>query len=245
MENKEETTKKLKELLKPFDDSDISHKPVPTKKQTEESKRNPSININCKICGGWHHKNVKHVPYVGHAAVTKRLLDVDPYWDWDFLHTSEDGSPVFDSNGGLWLKLTILGVTRRGYGDAQEKNFYGDDLRKAKANAIKEAIGDAIRNAAMRFGVALELWHKGEFSKIEELESINNHNSEDIKVNWETINNQQVFEIKKYCVIDGQLNSIGKKMLRAYNIENIDQLPVIKFQEALDRCQIASKSIQS
>ena len=27
---------------------------------------------------------------------------------------------------------------------------------------MKERIGDALRNAAMRFGAALELWHKGE-----------------------------------------------------------------------------------
>ena len=58
-----------------------------------------------------------------------------------------------DNFGGMWIKLTVCGVTRLGYGDAQGKEG---------GNAIKEAIGDALRNAAMRFGAALELWHKGD-----------------------------------------------------------------------------------
>jgi hypothetical protein len=30
---------------------------------------------------------------------------------------------------------------------------------------MKERIGDALRNAAMRFGAALDLWHKGDLHK--------------------------------------------------------------------------------
>ena len=33
---------------------------------------------------------------------------------------------------------------------------------KTGGDAIKEVIGDALRNAAMRFGAALDLWHKGD-----------------------------------------------------------------------------------
>src|SRR6185312_4603857 len=58
-----------------------------------------------------------------------------------------------DRNGGLWIKLTVCGVTRYGYGSADGKS--GGD-------AMKEMIGDALRNAAMRFGAALDLWHKGD-----------------------------------------------------------------------------------
>ena len=63
-----------------------------------------------------------------------------------------EGFPVLDPAGGMWIKLTVCGVTRLGYGHAGDKE--GGD-------AIKEIIGDALRNAAMRFGAALELWHKG------------------------------------------------------------------------------------
>ena len=88
--------------------------------------------------------------YAGHAAVTDRLLEVDPEWTWKFLG---DGTPVFDDVSGIWIELTVCGVTRIGYGFPE---------RLKGGNAIKEAIGDAIRNAAMRFGVGLEFWFKGD-----------------------------------------------------------------------------------
>lgn len=97
--------------------------------------------------------------YVGHAALTDRLLDVDPGWTWEPLSVGENGLPVLDECGGLWIRLTVCGVTRLGYGDAGQKK--GGD-------AMKERIGDALRNAAMRFGAALDLWHKGDLHVDEE-----------------------------------------------------------------------------
>jgi hypothetical protein len=96
--------------------------------------------------------------YVGHAALTDRLLDADPAWTWEPLAMG-DGLPVMDPLGGMWIKLTVCGVTRLGYGHAGNKE--GGD-------AIKEVIGDALRNAAMRFGAALDLWHKGDLHKDED-----------------------------------------------------------------------------
>lgn len=89
--------------------------------------------------------------FVGHAATTDRLLAVDPEWTWEPVTYDPRGLPGIDEHGGLWIRLTVAGVTRLGYGDAGGKKG---------PNAIKEAIGDAIRNAAMRFGVALDLWAK-------------------------------------------------------------------------------------
>jgi hypothetical protein len=97
--------------------------------------------------------------YVGHAALTDRLLDVDPMWTWEPLALDSRGLPALDDVGGLWIKLTVCGVTRLGYGDAGQKK--GGD-------AMKERIGDALRNAAMRFGAALDLWHKGDLHGDEE-----------------------------------------------------------------------------
>ena len=92
--------------------------------------------------------------FVGHAALTDRLLDADPAWNWEPLHIDPaTGLPALDAIGGLWIKLTVCGVTRLGYGDAGDKKG---------CNAMKERIGDALRNAAMRFGAALDLWHKGD-----------------------------------------------------------------------------------
>lgn len=141
------------ELMRtPFPPHQISKLPKPTKQQTDEVKRDFTKGVRCQICGGWHHPKVVHVDYVGHAALTSRLLDCDPAWNWEPLATDGHGFPAIDNNGGMWIKLTVCGVTRLGYGDAQGKD--GGD-------AMKERIGDALRNAAMRFGSALDLWHKG------------------------------------------------------------------------------------
>ena len=104
----------------------------------------------CRTCKALVGKHI-HLDFVGHAHVTGRLLDVDPAWNWEPFAIDNAGLPALDSNGGLWIRLTICGVTRIGYGDAPGKR--GGD-------AQKEVIGDAIRNAAMRFGVALPLWMK-------------------------------------------------------------------------------------
>lgn len=142
----------LAKLRVPFPEHQISKLPKPTKKQTEDVRANFKLGIRCAVCGAWHHPDVIHLDYVGHAALTDRLLDADPAWYWEPLSIAE-GVPVRDKDGGMWIKLTVCGVTRMGYGHAGDKS--GGD-------AIKEIIGDALRNAAMRFGAALDLWHKGD-----------------------------------------------------------------------------------
>lgn len=140
-------------LRVPFHSNQISKLPKPTRAQTDAVRRDYKAGIRCSICGGWHHPNVVHLDYVGHAAITDRLLDADPHWRWEPLATDQAGLPCFDTCGGLWIKLTVCDQTRLGYGHPDGKT--GGD-------AIKEAIGDALRNAAMRFGAALDLWHKGD-----------------------------------------------------------------------------------
>lgn len=157
MEKKEKDTKELKTgldlLREPFPARQISKLPKPTKAQNEAVKNDYKKGIRCTICGGWHHPEVIHLDYVGHAALTDRLLDCDPLWHWEPFAVGQDGLPALDKNGGLWINLTVCGMTRCGYGHPDGKQ--GGD-------AIKEAIGDALRNAAMRFGAALDLWHKGD-----------------------------------------------------------------------------------
>ena len=92
--------------------------------------------------------------YVGHAAVTDRLLTVDPDWNWEpFATHPQTGLPLLDDKGNLWIRLTVCGVTRIGVGDGKN---------------MKELIGDALRNAAMRFGVALDLWAKENLVEFEQ-----------------------------------------------------------------------------
>lgn len=139
-------------LREPFSENQISKLPKGTKAQNQcpEAEK-----INCPICKGKHHPKVIHLDYVGHAALTDRLLDADPLWTWEPFALKE-GLPAFDATGGLWIRLTVCGHTRIGYGHAEASNF------KEIGSREKEVIGDALRNAAMRFGAALDLWHKGD-----------------------------------------------------------------------------------
>lgn len=141
----------LAAMREPFPAQYIGKLPKGTKAQNECPAEQKT---NCKICGGWHHPKIVHLDYVGHAAITQRLLDADPQWTWEPLAFNEQGLPRLDESGGLWIRLTVSGMTRLGYGDAGGKHG---------PSATKEAIGDALRNAAMRFGAALELWHKGDW----------------------------------------------------------------------------------
>lgn len=102
-------------------------------------------------CGGRHQRSF-HLSYVGHAGITSRLLEVDPGWTWEPVATTDAGTPMM-TDGGLWIRLTVLGVTRLGFGDPG---------KSAGPNGVKEVIGDALRNAAMRFGVGTYLWGKSE-----------------------------------------------------------------------------------
>lgn len=137
-------------LRRPFPANQISKLPKPTAGRDVMDK---IPKANCAVCGGYHATSrIIHLDYVGHAALTDRLLDTDPMWTWEPV-AFRDGLPALDANGGLWIKLTVCGVTRLGYGSADGKK--GGD-------AVKELIGDALRNAAMRFGAALDLWHKGD-----------------------------------------------------------------------------------
>lgn len=144
-ELKQERIEALKRLREPFEPGAIGKLPKPYRKDSQKG--------NCQECGGYHGMPAMHLDFVGHAALTDRLLQVDPGWYWEPLSFDQAGLPKFDNFGGLWIRLTVCGVSRLGYGDSQGKTG---------ANAIKEAIGDALRNAGMRFGAALDLWHKGD-----------------------------------------------------------------------------------
>lgn len=81
--------------------------------------------------------------YLSHAWVRKALQDHDPDWWWEPMGYDEHGQPVIerDSQGqpvGLWIWLHVLGTKRAGYGSVEP----------GKRDAIKELIGDSLRNAA-------------------------------------------------------------------------------------------------
>jgi hypothetical protein len=148
------------ELRKPFPDGVVGTLPKPYKKDSPKG--------NCQVCGGYHGLPAAHLDFVGHAAVTDRLLTVDPEWTWEPMGVDPQGLPVLDRDGNLWIRLTVCGVTRVGVGDGP---------------SMKEKIGDAVRNAAMRFGVALALWTKDELeSGATETKAVDGHPDDQVRL---------------------------------------------------------------
>ncbi len=101
-----------------------------------------------------------HVPYLGHAVITERLNEVAPEWWWEPLALDAQGQPAFTSTGGLWIKLCIPLDVRTEDARVATKLGYGT-ADSGASHRVKEVIGDALRNAAMRFGCGLELWKHG------------------------------------------------------------------------------------
>jgi hypothetical protein len=96
--------------------------------------------------------------YVGHAEITRILLEIDPMWTIEPVAYDDTGMPAVRNNGKMleaafWL--TVLGHKRYCVGSVE--------ARKAEGDLGKELLSDAIRNGAMRFGIALSLWSKEEW----------------------------------------------------------------------------------
>ncbi len=146
--------RRLALLSKVFEQDEVEKLPKQLKKDDRDydyCRQGTRVSADGHYCGGRHARSM-HLDYIGHAGITDRLNQVDPQWTWEPMGVTPAGTP-FLSDGGMWGKLTVLGVTRIGFGDAQGKSG---------ANATKEIIGDFLRNAAMRFGVGTYLWGKSE-----------------------------------------------------------------------------------
>ncbi len=145
---------RLELLTKPFTPEEIEKLPKQVRKNDEDRGRceqGSRYSADGFYCGGWHARSM-HLDYVGHAGITDRLNAADPMWHWEPFALTPAGTPLL-TDGGMWGRMTVLGVTRIGFGDPG---------RNSGPNAIKETIGDFIRNAAMRFGVGTYLWSKSE-----------------------------------------------------------------------------------
>jgi len=104
-------------------------------------------------------KGGRELDYIGHADVTRILLGVDPTWTIEPAAYDEAGLPARVTIGnmvqaGFWM--TLLGHTRYCVGSVEDR----------KSDIGKELLSDAIRNGAMRYGIALSLWTKAEWEDL-------------------------------------------------------------------------------
>lgn len=147
---------RMRRLTEPFreDEHELRPQPIGADKTPFQCRQGTKASADGLFCGGYHARSI-HLTYVGHAGITDRLTEVDPFWTAEFPR-NPDGSPLLSPDGVLWGKLTVLGITRDGVGDT------GRQTNIRSGNAQKEVIGDFYRNAAMRFGVGAYLWSKSD-----------------------------------------------------------------------------------
>ena len=104
-------------------------------------------------------KGGAQLDFVGHADITRILIEIDPNWRlvpiaW------ENGRPacnIINDMATMWFELTLLGTSRLAIGTAKANAFDLD----------KQLYGDALRNGAMRFGISLNLWTKNEWEDLD------------------------------------------------------------------------------
>ena len=106
-------------------------------------------------------KGGQQLDFVGHADVTKFLLETDVAWTMEPVAFDSDGLPAYRVENGMahmacWM--TIHGVRRLGIGSVAHN----------KPDLLKELMSDAIRNCGMRFGFCLSLWTKQEWEDLGE-----------------------------------------------------------------------------
>jgi hypothetical protein len=146
-------------LKEPFPEDQLELKPQPVSRQDQDKGRceaGTRYTADGMVCGGWHTRSV-HLTYVGHAGITDRLNDVcgPEGWELEPLALGQDGLPVI-RGGQLWVKLTIWGVTKIEVGDADGRSGYEEG---------KVIWSDALKRAAMRFGIGTYLWSKSDKAK--------------------------------------------------------------------------------
>jgi hypothetical protein len=101
-------------------------------------------------------RNGISLSYVSHADVNRILIEVDPLWSWQPIEWVNGRPAIHVENGTatMWGTLTLLGKSMIGVGS----------VRADKQDHEKELVGDFLRNASMRFGIAISLWSKQDWS---------------------------------------------------------------------------------
>jgi hypothetical protein len=129
-------------------------------------------------------KKGTNLDYISHATVTRRLLEVDPNYTLKVAENPLTGEqriihdPLTGIPTTMCVELTIHGTTFQGYGS------YTPSMKQVDLNAMiengekwsyqrdpdayKKMFSDGLSTAAMRAGIALQLWDKTEINSEED-----------------------------------------------------------------------------
>lgn len=96
--------------------------------------------------------------YIGHAFITERLNEADPFWESVVAHVHEEvGKDGAKHCKSVTMQLTIHFPE---HGPVTRTESGGPQRAESFTNEIKNAQSDALKRCAMRFGVALSMWEK-------------------------------------------------------------------------------------
>lgn len=119
----------------------------------------PDTLVSQRVVGGG-----RSADYVGHAAITELLLMIVGPFDLRLVDV------VRDANGGavvgavVELSVTIDGrptvVQEIGEVEEKQKRDTGEDVTGHDGARLKLAMSDGLKRAAMRIGLATELWSR-------------------------------------------------------------------------------------
>jgi hypothetical protein len=201
------------DLTARFPDDQVEKLPKPVRARDDDRgtcERGSRYSADGHYCGKYHARAV-HLDYIGHAGITTRLNEVcgPDGWDWEPLVTDERGFPVMTDE--FWIVLRI----RRPDGEWVTKKGVGDDFNRSS----KQAIGDALRNAAMRFGIATYLWSKSDAAaaQAENIEPPPVDRSPEAKALWAKAEQTAMFE-----EIRGMWAEANARGLLEVEIEHMD-----------------------
>ena len=170
-------------------------------------------------------KGGTQLDFVGHADITRILIEIDPHWRlvpiaWD------NGRPamnVVNDMATMWFELTLLGTSRLAIGTAKANAFDLD----------KQLYGDALRNGAMRFGISLNLWTKNEWEDLD-------HNTSSVVTTRATGESQK----HKYVPTPSQKPELKQKpkTLTALSEEQIAQFTKACETKGIDPSAVAANA---
>lgn len=126
--------------------------PACSKKNCQDAAHKP---VRCGVCNAFISPRHIHLDFVGHADLTRALIEIDPGWQWEPVSFDEGGSPRIIQRGKMWVlwgRLTLLGKSMLCVGTCE--------VSELKSDVDKELIGDMLRNGGMRFGIFGALWSK-------------------------------------------------------------------------------------
>lgn len=170
------------------------------------------INCNDKV------EKKGKLSYLSWAWAWAEVMKRYPSASYDFT------PPVFFQDGSceVWVSVTIEEMTRTMWLPVMDHKNHS--IINPSSRQISDSRMRCLTKCLAMFGLAHYIYAGEDIPEMDPLPS------------------EKVAQLAEYCVSGGEWTKTGSAMLRAYNIQQLEQLPLAKFDEALARCKKASEA---